>query len=228
MSLPLDLKNFLETTVSTLKLEAHPYFSALVNGGISKKGFLDSQMSFAHLVEFFSRPMASMVANIPNAHRRMMIVDNLWEEHGKGNPEKIHGRTILTLIDRLGGDSAQVAHNEVTPSIQIFNTALKGIATFEDYRISAAVFSGIERAFVDISTLICKAIVNRGWLPVESITHYALHKELDIRHAEDFLAVVQDDWINHPESREMIKHGVKLGAELFVRVYTDFANEFAY
>jgi pyrroloquinoline-quinone synthase len=227
LSLPPDLKDYLETAAYTLKLDDHPYFSGLLNGKISRKGFLDSQMQFAHLVQFFSRPMASMIANIPNAERRMVIVDNLWEEHGKGDKDKIHGRTILTLIDRLGGDSASVAKTAISPSIEIFNTALKGIATFDDYRVSAAVFSGIERTFVDVSSLICQAIIARGWLPADQITHYALHKELDIQHAEDFLAVVEEDWAD-AESKAMIKRGIRLGSELFARVYTDFAREFNY
>ena len=159
MSLPAGLKDYLETEIHALKLEQHPYFSGLINGRISKQAFLDSQIQFAYLVRFFSRPMASVVANIPNDVKRMAIVDNLWEEHGKGNPERIHGKTIVTLIERLGGDTSVLASNNISPGIEIFNTALKGIATFEDYRVSASVFGGIERTFVDVSSLICQAII---------------------------------------------------------------------
>lgn len=229
MSLPADLKDLLETTTYAMNLEDHPYFSALISGGISKQGFLDSQMQFAHLVQFFSRPMASMIANIPNAQRRMKIVDNLWEEHGKGIPDKIHGRTILTLIDRLGGDSKKIEEVPTSANIEIFNIALKGISTFEDYRVAAAVFSSIERIFVEVSSLICQAIIKHEWLPVDQITHYALHKEIDIEHAEDFLAVVEEDWINNDiQSRELITHGIRLGASLFINVYTNFSHEFNY
>jgi pyrroloquinoline-quinone synthase len=228
MALAADLKDVLETEIASLNLEDHRYFSGLINGKISREAFLESQIQFAYLVRFFSRPMASMVANIPDDIKRMAIVDNLWEEHGKGNPDKIHGKTIVTLIDRLGGDINVLNNsNNVSPSIEIFNIALKGIANFEDYRISASVFGGIERTFVNVSSLICQAIIERGWLPAEQITHYALHKELDIQHAEDFLLVVQDDWVNDKSTRPMIRRGIRLGAALFTRVYSDFADHIA-
>ncbi|MEI7374812.1 MULTISPECIES: TenA family transcriptional regulator [Dickeya] len=229
MSLPVDLKDLLETTTYAMNVAEHPYFSKLINGEISKQGFIDSQMQFAHLVQFFSRPMASMIANIPNAQRRMKIVENLWEEHGKGIPDKIHGRTILTLIDRLGGNAKDLEKTPISANIEIFNVALKGIATFEDYRLAAAVFSSIERIFVEISSLICQAIIKHDWLPEEKITHYALHKEIDIEHAEDFLAVVEEDWANNDEeSKELIARGIRLGASLFMNVYTNFSREFNY
>jgi pyrroloquinoline-quinone synthase len=228
MTLPASLKDVLETEVAVLNLEKHPYFSGLLNGKISKEQFLQSQIQFAYLVRYFSRPMAAVVANIPHDVRRMAIVDNLWEEHGKGDPDKIHGKTIVTLIERLGGDVAELAKNNVSPGIEIFNTALKGIATFEDYRVSASVFGGIERTFVDVSSLICQAIIERGWLPAERITHYALHKELDIQHAEDFLRVVEDDWTNDKDSQPMIRRGIRLGAALFTRVYSDFAAQMSH
>lgn len=227
MALQPALKDYLETTVATLKLDEHPYFAGLLNGKYSKEQFLESQNQFSFLVKYFSRPMAAVISNMPDAVTRSAIVANLWEEHGQGNKDKIHGRTILTLIDRLGGDSSKLDEKNISEGIQIFNTALRGISVFEDYRVSAAVFGGIERTFVDVSGLICRAIVERNWLPVERITHYALHKELDIQHAEDFLKVTDADWARDEESREMIRRGIRVGARLFTNVYTDFARDIA-
>lgn len=225
MNLPLEMKSYLENTVAELNLRQHPYFHGLLSGQFSKDQFLDSQNQFSYLVKYFARPMAAVIANMPNAITRSAIVANLWEEHGRGDHDKIHGKTILTLIDRLGGDSDKLDEKYTSESIRIFNTALRGISVFEDYRVSAAVFGGIERTFVDISTLICEAIIERGWLPRERITHYALHKEIDIKHAEEFLEVTAEDWNRDEESRELIRRGIRMGARLFTNVYSDFAAD---
>ncbi|MCY4045097.1 MAG: hypothetical protein OXE99_08455, partial [Cellvibrionales bacterium] len=84
MSLNPSIKDCLETVNYTLDIPNHPFFVALKKGEISKEAFLKTQVEFSHLVKFFNRPMAQVVANIPNVNHRMAIVDNLWEEHGKG------------------------------------------------------------------------------------------------------------------------------------------------
>ena len=221
MSLHPELKNCLESVVHDLNVKGHPYFKMLASGEMSKIQFLETQIEFAPLVQFFNRPMAQVIANIPHALLRMALVDNLWEEHGKGIPEKVHGKTILTLIDRLGGDASLIQQDDFTANVQIFNEALRGAAAFENYRFAAAMFSGIERTFVDVSTQICLGIIDQGWLPADRITHYALHKEIDIQHAEDFLHVVNDDWTNR-EHQQIIKKGIQFGASLFLNVYTGF------
>ena len=227
MTLPLDMKAYLESTTAALNLRQHPYFHGLLSGRFSKEQFLDSQNQFSYLVKYFCRPMAAVIANMPNALNRSAIVSNLWEEHGRGDPEKIHGKTILTLIDRLGGDSSKLDEKYTSESIRIFNTALRGISVFEDYRVSAAVFGGIERTFVDVSTLICEAIIEQGWLPEERITHYALHKEIDMRHAEEILEVTTDDWNRDDESKELVRRGIRMGTRLFTNVYDDLARGLA-
>jgi pyrroloquinoline-quinone synthase len=223
MALPIGLKDYLETTVGSLRLEAHPYFSNLLNGNTSKSAFVESQKHFAYMVKYFSRPMASVIANIPNAITRSALVANLWEEHGQGDPQRIHGRTIVTLVERLGGDVDALPEDEVVPVVDVFNSALKGIAAYQDYRLSTSVFGGIERTFVDVSHLICKGIISRGWLPEGQITHYSLHKEIDIRHAEEFLEVAAESW-GDPDGQVLIKRGIRLGARLFANVYTEFAH----
>lgn len=221
MTLNPELNLFLEETVANLNIEDRPYFRDLSSGKITKSEFIQSQIEFSHLVSFFSRPMATAIGNIPNPYRRMKIVENLWEEHGNGVAEKVHGKTILTLIDRLGGDSSKIDDSSLMPNVITFNQALRGASAFEDYRFATAAFSGIERSFVDISTVICNAIVNNGWLPADKVTHYALHKEIDIQHAKDFLSVANDDWVN-PVHRQLIKKGIVFGANLFTDTYSAF------
>ncbi|WDR97984.1 TenA family transcriptional regulator [Burkholderia ambifaria] len=224
MSIHSDLKDYLEACIADLDLSMNPYFKALRSGEMSKQQFLRSQIEFAPMVHFFSRPMAQVIANVPNPMPRVALVGNLWEEHGKGVKENVHGKTILTLIDRLGGDSTQIDLSQPTPYARIFNETLRSVSSFEDYRFSTATFAGIERAFVDISTMIFQSIVDHGWLPAERITHYGLHRTLDIEHAEDFLKVVDQDWRNG-QSKDLIKSGIRFGSRLFSNTYIGFYND---
>jgi len=223
MPINKDMKDFIETFVTVLDIPNHPFFSQLSSGNFTKDQFIQNQIEFSHLVSFFNRPMAQVIANIENSTRRMAIVENLWEEHGQGDPEKVHGKTILTLIDRLGLDSSKITKESLSPNILIFNEALRSAATFNSYHFSTAMFGAIERVFVDVSSLICQAIVDNGWLRLEEITHYCLHKEIDMQHAEDFFMVVNDDW-ESSEHQATIKEGIYFGANLFLNVYSGFAK----
>jgi len=79
-------------------------------------------------------------------------------------------------------------------------------------------FGAIERLFVDISTRIVKVIIDNKWLSSDRITHYNLHKEIDMQHAADFLLVVEDDW-KHADRKIEIKQGILFGLEIFSNLY---------
>lgn len=219
MSLHKELKECLELSVSQLKLTEIPYFNKLCAGEMSKGEFLNSQIEFAPMVHNFSRSLALVIANIPDALNRISLVENLWEEHGRGIKDKVHGQTILGLIDRLGGVPSDIDLNKPSINARIFNEALRSVSSFEDYRFSTSVFAGIERTFVDVSTMIYQSIVGCGWLEESQVIHYELHRELDIQHSEEFLLVVNKDWGESEHSRALIEGGIRFGAGLFANFY---------
>lgn len=228
MALPEDLKDVLESEVAKLDLERHPFFTALLTGTMPKESFIDSQIQIAFLVRSFAAPMAAIAAGIPGDDMRLSVVENLWEQYGKGKPEKIHGRSLLALIERLGGDLAIMEDMQASAPIAGFNVSIKAIASYEDYQVSTAVFAGIERVYTETSSLIFRAIVAQGWLAAQDIAHYRLHTAAYDENAEAFLRLVGDDWILDGDSRALIKNGIKLGAALFARVYTNLTCEQAY
>lgn len=221
MTLNSELKNYLESAVQKLNLPQHPYFKALCSGELSREQFVETQKEFATMVFFFSRPMAQIIANVPDPIPRIAIVENLWEEHGQGIQENVHGNTILTLINRLGGDASSVNIHQPPLTARVFNETLRSVSSFSDYRFASAVYAGIERTFVDASSMIYESILNQGWLEEKRITHYGLHKEIDIEHAEDFLKVVNNNW--HDEVAQVfIKDGIQFGSHLLSSAYTGF------
>ena len=78
----------------------------------------------------------------------------------------------------------------------------------------------IEYAFAGISATIGQAVVQRGWVRQGELVHYALHAEIDERHAEEFFAVIEPHWDN-PDRRYFIEQGLELGAYVFDRLYWD-------
>jgi pyrroloquinoline-quinone synthase len=200
----------------------NPYLRALGDGSLGKADFIATQVQFYYAVAFFSRPMAVLAAKIPSASTRTEILRNVWEEHGEGDPARRHGATFLELLRRLDGVPLdEVEQQALWPELRAFNTVLIGCCALDDWEIGAGCLGIIERMFVDISAVIGRGIVQRGWLPHEQVVHYCVHAELDVRHSDDFFATLAPAWRSDDSTRYRIEQGLQLGAYAFDRLYRD-------
>jgi pyrroloquinoline-quinone synthase len=214
----------MDDVINKVLLEANysdnPYFVHLKDGSFDRDDFIETQIQFYFAVIFFSRPMAALAAKIPKTELRIEIVRNLWEEHGEGDPKQVHGATFLALLDRLGSLKMEEVNKRVLwPEVRIFNTTLIGAAVLDEYLVGVAMMGIIERMFCEISSWIGRGIVDRGWLPREKMIHYNLHEKLDIKHSEDFFAILKLVWERDPGSRYHINQGLRLGATVFNGLY---------
>jgi pyrroloquinoline-quinone synthase len=199
----------------------NPYLEALGSRAFERDDFVETQIQFFFAVVFFSRPMAAVAAKIPTAERRMEVIRNVWEEHGEGNFSLAHGNTFLVLLDRFGVSEDDVEARALWPEVRAFNTILSGAAVLDSHLVSVGVMGIIERMFVDISAAIGRGIVDNGWLPRERMVHYKLHEKLDVKHSDDFFAVLEPSWNENATSRYYVEQGIRLGAYSFDRLYRD-------
>lgn len=199
---------------------SNPYFVTLARGDFSKADFVETQIQFSHAVTYFSRPMAALVAKIPEPELRVEILRNLWEEHGEGNLSRTHKNTFAEFLRRLDGISEeQVSERALWPEVRLFNTALSGACLHDEYLVGAAMLGMIERMFCDISAWIGKSVIERGWIPRERMVHYELHEVLDVKHSDDFFALLEPAWERSAEDRYFIEQGLRLGATAFNGMY---------
>jgi len=198
----------------------NPYFVALRDGTFAREDFVETQIQFFHAVSFFNRPLAALAAGIPDAQRRMGVVRNIWEEHGEGEHSLFHEVTFLQLLERLDGITRADVHRRfLWPEVKTFNTTLMGAAATDTYRVGAACLGIVERMFADISAWIGQGMVDRGWLAEDQVVHYRKHQELDVRHAEDLLAVVRPEFDGGFERRYEIAVGLRMGALCFNQLF---------
>lgn len=216
------LHELVEQVLAATPYRDNPYFLALREGSFELDDFVETQIQFYFAVVFFGRPMAAVAARIPSARLRVEVLRNVWEEHGEGSDGDTHGSTFLTLLQRLHGVSPdEVETRALWPEVRAFNTMLTGACVMDEYVVGVAVMGMIERMFSDISAWIGSGIVERGWLPAGQMIHYGLHQTLDIRHADDFFAVLEQPWERDPAARYLIEQGLRLGAFAFNRFYED-------
>jgi pyrroloquinoline quinone (PQQ) biosynthesis protein C len=220
------LQTLINEILAESRFRKNPYFAALSDGSFELSDFVETQIQFLHAVSFFSRPMAALAVKIPSARHRAEVLRNVAEEHGEGDPTRSHVSTFLVFLSRLAGvTQADVERRALWPEVRLFNTALAGACGLDEYLVGAATLGMIERMFCEISGLIASGVVRRGWIPSARMVHYDLHRELDVRHAQDFFDILGAAWDQKPEDRYAIEQGLRLGVSVFDGLYLNLYRQ---
>jgi pyrroloquinoline-quinone synthase len=197
-------------------LMRNPYLLALADGSMSLESFRRSQQQFFFAVRFFARPMAALVSRIPEPATRLDLIHNIVEEHGDFHEAQFHQNTFAKFLSSIG--TTRPDPDQLRPAVHAFNSVLIGACANDEVDIGICCLGIIEQAFAEISAVIGKTVVQRGWVPADKLVHYALHAELDVRHAEEFFILVEPHW-NEPSRRTMTQQGLGLGAYAFDQLY---------
>lgn len=209
-----------QRTLEKSGIRQNPYFESLCNGSMTLESFRRSQEQFFFAVSFFPRPMAALVGRIPNPKARLDILHNLVEEHGEFQEKAFHHTTFQQFLRSIGSEPDKLEAVPLHPGLRAFNSVLTCACVLDELEVGVACMGIIEYAFAGISATIGQAVVERGWVRQEDLVHYALHAEIDERHAEEFFAVIESKW-EEPGRRYFIEQGLELGAYAFDRLYSD-------
>lgn len=212
-----DVGSAIDAVLTETRWRDNPYFTALHERRFARADFVETQIQFYSAVTFFSRPMAALCGKIPSPEQRVAILRNVWEEHGEGDTRMAHGATFRLLLQRLANIGADdIERRTLWPEVRIFNTTLAGVCVLDEYVVACAAMGMIERMFAEISGVIGREIVANGWLTRQELVHYDFHERVDVRHAEDFFAVIAPEW---PAQAYEIEQGLRLGATVFDGLY---------
>ena len=209
-----------DRTLEKSGIRRNPYLLALKDGSMTLEAFRRSQEQFFFAVSFFPRPMAALVGRIPNPKARLDILHNLVEEHGEFNEDLFHHTTFQHFLRSIGSEPEKIETDALRPSLRAFNSVLTCACVLDELEVGVACMGIIEYAFAGISATIGQAVVQRGWVRQEELVHYALHAQIDERHAEEFFAVIEPGW-DDAKRRYFIEQGLELGAYAFDRLYWD-------
>ncbi|MCO5171232.1 MAG: iron-containing redox enzyme family protein [Planctomycetes bacterium] len=201
-------------------IEDNAYVTALEQGDLPLDAFRETQEQFYFAVEFFSRPMAALLAKLPDPHQRLDILRNVVEEHGDFSGARFHATTFKRFLVSLGADPARLPQLTLWPEVRAFNMVLVTACAHDELEVGVGCMGVIEHAFAGISARIGAAVVARGWVREADLVHYRLHAEIDDRHAAEFYRVIEPRW-DDPARRYYVEQGLELGAYIFDRLYRD-------
>ncbi|MCY3540708.1 MAG: iron-containing redox enzyme family protein [Gammaproteobacteria bacterium] len=215
----LQVSNRAEDVLKESGVLTNSYLTALADGSMTKEMFRLSQEQFFVAVKFFPRPMSALVGRLPDPMQRLDILKNVVEEHGEFAESKFHQTTFVQFLTSLGSEVESLGdESELWPEVRAFNTVLAGSCVLSELEVGIACMGTIELAFASISASIGASVVRRQWVERDNLKHYTVHAELDERHADEFVRVIEPTWDN-PDRRHYIDQGLRLGAYVFKQLY---------
>jgi len=225
---PAPHKDLQTTAMANDVLKALPiikgkFFEDLHSEQMTLEQFQQTQQQFFFAVHYFSRPMAALVARLPEHAQRVSILENIMEEHGGLDSTKYHSNTFKQFLSSIGCPIDDVETKQES-SVLAFNLNLMGASLSEDPYFAIGCFGIIEYAFAEISADIGRSVVERGWAAKEDLVHYSLHAELDKEHAEEFFELAEPV-LNDPSKKAKFKAGLEFGAYIFNRLYEDLYRD---
>lgn len=143
--------------------------------------YLTSQIPFFYAVEAFPRMLCKLAMSIKTSEDRLLVIENLWEEHGQGKNFLFHTQTYQTYLKSLGWNGVF----STNPWVQAW---IDNIFKLENEPIYLASYlAGIEYLYALISQDITQHI-NQFELHCAQ-NHYANHSVLDWEHGFELLEV---------------------------------------
>lgn len=194
----------------------NPYFLALADSSMDLANFQASQAQFYHAVKHCARPMSLLIGRMPNPAQRLAILHNIVEEHGEFEPARFHEATFRGFLKSVG----TLPSDRPEAPVDAFNVLLSGVCSQETITKAVCCIGIIEYAFAEVSALIGRVVVERGWVAGNDLVHYSLHAEIDLRHAAELFEVVE---MEPAFDEEEVRSGLKLGLYAFDRLYRDLS-----
>lgn len=199
--------------------QQHPYLLWMQAETTSRSQFCQSQLGFRAAVESFSQAIAAVMARVPSVENRLMLADNLAEEHGYGHLLRSHKYTFRQYLVALGATELDL-QTPVPIGILGFNQSILNYCLVQPAEFSSAMLGMIEYLYVGISQTIAKTIHDRSWTVAGSQSHYAVHEILDIEHSRELFKLSTPFWQERRSQTEIVQ-AMKLAAYYFWNLYQD-------
>ncbi len=199
-------------------IERHPLFVALGEGRLSHDATSIVAIQIFHVVDHFPRLIAAMLANLTDWRLRMPLADNLFEEHGRMDPARVHVETYRAFLGALGVDAATVARSRPTIPTLAYNRAILDLCLHHSAAEGLGALGVIEEIVARVSPLVARStrMLRRDGA---ALAHFSDHEVLDVSHANEIYEVAST--FAAGEGLDVVRRGMELGWYYHRRLYGD-------
>ena len=199
----------------------HELILRLKNIDFSHEELYEVAKRFYHIIYNFPRFIAAVIANWDDTIERMPLVENLFEEHGRMNKQKIHVKTYLDYLGEMGLDVNKIKDSAPTPATISYVRSVLNTCTQEKPIEALGVIGIIEDIVHRVSAVIGQT-TKENKKEIEEVSHFGEHEVLDDQHSKEIYAMIK---INSKEDEFLAMRGLTMGAFYHHQLYSHILQE---
>jgi pyrroloquinoline quinone (PQQ) biosynthesis protein C len=172
----------MQTVETGDQLLGHPVFRWFAKGELDEVPLMKFAEQYYLLSEAFRRFLVLALANVPDELAQCTLVSNLWDEYGRGRPERFHRRMLLRFMCACGlGDPLRFTP---LPSTLTYISEMTQICSSEEAgRILGALGPGCEDTTKAQYGLILEGLYRCGRFSDSELEFFKDHVAHDDAHA---------------------------------------------
>jgi len=219
-STPLDpdrVEKELADVTNSVTFDARPFMLDFAAGKVPRENLARFAASYCFQVDNFKRFVAEVYANAEPRDVRELMLENLWEEHGEGDPSRDHTALVAKFARALGATIEDIYAVEPIPESREWIDRILEVCRDEDFVVGLAAISfGIEFR-TQTMALLGQIYRDRYGLSEDDLEFFFMHLEADEEHAGRAIELVRR-YCTTEEQLERCKAGVREVLEATKRV----------
>lgn len=181
----------LEEVTRSVLFEERPFMLEFAEGRIPREKLVPFAASYPFQVDQFKRFIAAVYANAEPRDVRELMLENLWEEHGEGDPERDHIALVTRFARAVGADIPDPFSVEPIPESRAWVDRILKVCMEEHFVVGLAALSyGIEARTWTMAFL-GQIYRDRYGLSEHDLEFFFLHLEADEEHAGRAIEMLQ-------------------------------------
>lgn len=170
-----------------------------------------------------SHIVALCFAALPSSAAEL-LKENLLEEMGRSEHEPPHSELLLEMARAIGFDEQEINRliGDARQRVALACAGRVPVATLRELCLSVLLETmSFEFMLSRCSSAVADALSTKYAIPRAALGWFELHSEVDVRHAEEAITVIQDYSVFHQITDELFDQiaGFTLGDQLFCRHY---------
>ncbi|HET9917894.1 MAG TPA: enolase C-terminal domain-like protein [Candidatus Binatia bacterium] len=198
-------------------------YRELIGGGASAAAAREFLRNIFRTHYLSAHIVALCFASLPSTAAEL-LKENLLEEMGRSEHEPPHSQLLLDMARAVGFDQGAIDQlvNDARQRVALNCATRVPVATLRELCLSVLLETmSFEFMLSRCSSELAHALSDKYAVPRAALRWFELHSEVDIRHAEEAITVIQDYTEFHQISDALFDQiaGITLGDKLFCRHY---------
>jgi pyrroloquinoline-quinone synthase len=186
-----------------------PTFEAIRSGQMAREGVKRWVLQAMLVVREFTRFISAIHSNCPDRAAQALLAENLWEEHGRGNPARDHFVLVKRLARSLGATDQEIAEARPLPETAAYIDCCFSVTRNGSFvEGMAAIGIGVEQFIPVFFGALADGLRRHYGLSAEDVEFLTVHITEDEEHAERAIELIEE-YADTDEAKEKARQALR-------------------